>query len=190
MSNQLNFVFGLPPPSNSLSLPKKGPTSNTTFLHHIITSIKDLRQSYVLGPVSDDVTVIPRAISPPPTGGSIKSPSAPSCISTDSSALPPYEEIVRLLDIYFTNTGSMFPYLDESIVLGYLGNGQSAQWQKLSPVQLCLINTCMAFASVHGDPGSDREDKMQNASIYFQRAQSMLPEVVAKNASLDASKIP
>ncbi|KAJ6133792.1 hypothetical protein N7523_000114 [Penicillium sp. IBT 18751x] len=79
----------------------------------------------------------------------------------------------------------MFPYLHKTTILSYLGNARHARLEELQPVKRCLINTCLAFASVHGAQDHHRKDDMQNAREYFEAARMTLPEVMSNKPDVE-----
>lgn len=168
---------------NQISL---GPTSNATFLQHIITAVKGLQRvnnpQSSLESQSEWPSPNLAAKKPPPT--------VTSNISTDSSELPPYDKTIALLQRYFQFTGDMFPYLHKATILSYLGHGHQPRQEEFQPEERCLVNTCLAFASVHGAPDHTRKDNMRSARVYFEVARSTLPEILSKKPDVETSKFP
>ncbi|KAJ5819743.1 fungal-specific transcription factor domain-containing protein [Penicillium riverlandense] len=179
-------TFGFSDPVDGMGCMTFSGEDDAGYFGHIINAIKDFGQFQVPESTSEDVTVISRAHSPPSSSESVAFSICPSYASTDPFALPPTEDVFHLLDIYFSNTGDMFPYLDKTTVLSYIIKVEQGQSDRLQPAEVCLINICLAFASVHGRPETDGDGHMENANIYFQRARLMLPEIMSKNASLES----
>lgn len=186
-----HLIFG--PSSNCWLIMNRiplGPTSNATFLHHIISAVKDLQHVNSLQPSFEHAAPISQAEWPSPNAATKKPPKGTPDTTTNSFGLPPYETTVDLLKQYFQHTGDMFPYIHQATVLSYIGPSQDQQprLNELHPVQRCLISTCLAFASVHGSPGNDRESDMQNARGYFEVARSTLPEIMPGKADVETSE--
>lgn len=102
--------------------------------------------------------------------------------------MPSTKEVISLLELYFEITGDIFPYLDKATVLSYLAPDRKGNPVKLRGVEACIINTCLAFAIIHGQPEINKSPDMEIAHIYIQRAKAALPETLSQSPSLETSK--
>ncbi|RHZ43424.1 uncharacterized protein CDV56_101946 [Aspergillus thermomutatus] len=104
----------------------------------------------------------------------------------DPFMLPAPTEMQRLVKIFFTHTGHVFPYIRETMVLGYIASLQKSENNTLEPVKYCILNMCMAFAIIQGQLDPPSEDNLAFSYEYFQRARVMIPGIIAHMTSIES----
>ena len=132
-----------------------------------------------------DTSYISRPPSPPASHRDNSSlPSKPDAV--DCFVLPPEATILRLVDMFFSGTGLLFPYIYKKSVLDGLidirmgRNGVRRTW-------LCLLNIIMAFATcVTGTSEVRRENCTADTDDFLQRALQLLPNIALAPANLEA----
>lgn len=170
---------------NDISL---GPTSNATFIQHIVSTVKDLQRTNILQSSLENAEPISHSEWPSPITAAKQPPIVSPSITINSPGLPPYEKTMDLLQRYFQYTGDMFPYLHRTRILSYLGDDHHSRLENLQSVQRCLVGTCLAFSCIHGAPDGSRKEDMQRARRYFEAARSALPEIMSKKPDIETSK--
>jgi hypothetical protein len=101
--------------------------------------------------------------------------------------LPPHEEIMRLIDRFFANTGKLFPYVYKSDLLDALSRMTNGGFQNVERSQLCVLHLMMAFATTHGPSEVSIENRMAQGDIHFQRALGLIPSITLAAANLESS---
>ncbi|KAJ6133799.1 fungal-specific transcription factor domain-containing protein [Penicillium sp. IBT 18751x] len=165
-----------------------GPTSNAAFLDHVVKAYKHLQQERVPGGASENMEIKSGAESPPPVTQPALPIDCPLPQFKESSWPVPSGEKSRLLETFFADIGDMFPYLDKKTILSYISKVESGHAEKLQSIQVCLVNMCMAFASLQEGPISSENRHTVNPDVYFQRARRVLPDILSQKASLESSE--
>ena len=184
---------------DSLTQKFPGPTSNSTFFSDIRSGATQIEITLGLGDAqayepstSVALDYISRPPSPPmstPNEQQRFQPS-PDRQTTDLSELPPQETILKLINIFFAETGILFPYIYKKAILDGLAEIQPLPQQGgLRPSLSALLNTMMAFA-VSLSQGSDDANLVNTATadIFLRRALKLVPSFVVKQANLEICK--
>jgi hypothetical protein len=104
----------------------------------------------------------------------------------DCFFLPPEAKIIRLVDMFFSSTGMLFPYIYKKSVLDGLVEMRTRQCG-VRRTWLCLLNIIMAFATcITGAPEWGRENCAADADAFLQRALQLLPNIALTPANLEA----
>ncbi|KAL3470510.1 fungal-specific transcription factor domain-containing protein [Aspergillus californicus] len=167
-----------------------GPTSTSSFFKIIFEALKVAVADGSLRPGLTETTVvsspqmISRPVSPPRSQGTRHF--EPSQHMVDAFELPPRQETFSLMDIFFANTGRLFPYLYRPAILKSLTDMYQPGNRSPSAAQRCQINMILAFASVHSPWGLAPQEKLEQADIFFRRALAFMPPIRAKAASIES----
>ncbi|KIX97606.1 uncharacterized protein Z520_06384 [Fonsecaea multimorphosa CBS 102226] len=97
--------------------------------------------------------------------------------SVDIMVLPPENEVVRLVDLYFSRTGILFPYIHKQSILSGLADLKAAGVGGMRRSWLSLLNTMMAFGLTLALDSKRNEYGASKAEQCLQRALSLLPDV-------------
>ncbi|KAF2163620.1 hypothetical protein M409DRAFT_26227 [Zasmidium cellare ATCC 36951] len=122
-----------------------GPSSNVTFIRTVSTALDVVSNWKWRGPqpnIRDGEPLISRTPSPgPPIRG----------LSTDTPVDPlvlPHDRLTsRLLDEFFTTTGLLFPFVDETHLRQRFAEARSAGYSGMRISFLCLLNAIFATAA-------------------------------------------
>ncbi|OQV06994.1 Fungal specific transcription factor domain-containing protein isoform 2 [Cladophialophora immunda] len=169
-----------------------GPSSNIAFLRHVSRAVARLTHD-------------PEPWKPSPaehhsvgfTGGFINTSGPASPIPTPHDppleqvniyALPPDSVARELLNWYFSNTGLLFPYINEQSFMATFEQASKDKFKGVRRVWLALLNIVFAHAMVHArenttTPGSVESTAAKasaESEIYFRRASGLFNE---KNAN-------
>lgn len=109
-----------------------------------------------------------------------------SSLPTNTYTIPPHNEVLRLVDIFFENTGKLWPYLHKSSVVGYLETVRHAESQNSERAKLCVLNLVMAFGCTYTLSSEAATRKMGKGDVFFQRAVAILPDVHLAVGNLEA----
>lgn len=166
-----------------------GPTSNYAFFLQTMTAVNGFTKSRGLIPPSatgrgPEAMAISRPTSPLPRTG-CRFPSVTRPMSSPYT-LPPHEEIVELVDIFFSNAGKLFPYLHKKCVMRIVQDIRDAGYERLRRSSLCLINTVMALATVHGRTKTPTPNAVQVGNVFIERALASLPNGTCQSANLES----
>jgi hypothetical protein len=174
----------------------QGPTSNSAFFRHIAKALSDghtsgLQQarSVTTNQVSVD------HISRPPSPFTYRPESSYANGGHKGSnqvfTLPPQPEIVRLVDLFFGNTGILFPYIYKKRVFDNIATMNLTEPSEVRQSWLCLLNTIMAFATcITKIPNRRTMTDSTSASVFLQRALELLPNLMARPANLETRRSP
>jgi hypothetical protein len=104
------------------------------------------------------------------------------------AAFPEVHEILGYVEIFFSSTASLFPYLYKPTILQYLEHGQTSGFHSLLESQMCILNMIMALACVFGNLGSPIEDQIRKGNEFLNRALGLLPHWMTPSANLETGK--
>lgn len=94
--------------------------------------------------------------------------------SIDALALPSDTQATRLLDLYFNETGMLFPFIQQSYVtIGY-NHAKSRGFASMRKTFLCLLNAIFAMAA-HLD--EHPEASSNDAETFYQRGSIVLSQI-------------
>ncbi|WJG35924.1 transcriptional regulatory protein GAL4 [Fusarium oxysporum Fo47] len=91
--------------------------------------------------------------------------------STSPQMLPVESRAVYLIELYFSDTGTMFPFISEEQVLASYYACKDKQFSNIRHSLLCLFNAIFAFATyISAMPGEAITKCATEADIYYHRA--------------------
>ena len=164
-------------------MPSTGPSSNIAFtdqISHAVAAVFGATSNPAPKPSGADRSVlnISRPGSPPLN--------ASSRTAIDVCALPPEEEILLLVDLFFSDTGMLFPYIHKDSLLQTWTTAKRSNFRSIRRSWLCLLNMIMAFATCI----SARQDlpvqvSAANAEIFFNRAYALAGNMAFTSGSLE-----
>ncbi|KAF4979962.1 hypothetical protein FDECE_17968 [Fusarium decemcellulare] len=179
-----------------------GPTSNSAFLQVLLEAQACIfRQrgtaSSSLSSNNPNPTSLSRPSSPPTLAGVSTTPAdlstergSMSASSGNPYIIPPQHKILRLIDIFFENTGKFFPYLYKPDIIKFVTNMRRSGFKQVEGAQLCLLNLIMAFAVTHSTFSLPVSVKKERGDVFLERALALLPHVKATADSLEPSMFP
>ena len=173
---------------NQLSI-SVGPSSNTAFFRHIVNAMGTV--------MSAEVQNLPHIASWNASARTISRPASPSqhsieplsAIGTDECVLPPESEVFRLIDLYFSNTGMLFPYLHKESIVETYHEMKSSQFRNVRRSWLCILNVIMAFATcVSENLLESIVIRTTAAEVFFRRALALSRDITYVPANLERCK--
>lgn len=162
-----------------------GPTSSSSFFKNIIDATREIHSGA-------DARARRPPISKPPSPPPEASPDGQSTRSLAAGVvnpfyLPQHQEVVTLLEVFFTNTGRLFPYLYSSAIFDLNAVSRPIDPAKANRAYLCILNMVMAFASIHTPSRSTSiVNKLSQGNAYFRRALYMLGGMRPTDATLES----
>ncbi|KAH7356200.1 fungal-specific transcription factor domain-containing protein [Pyrenochaeta sp. MPI-SDFR-AT-0127] len=159
-----------------------GPTSNTAFLQQIVST-----QNVCLGPkknIPSDLLDFNAAASfgfsrpaSPPNRPPSRQILTVNQLRLDSCGLPPQQEILGLIDVFFENTGRFFPYLYKPHLLSNLAAMRSNRFQGIERSQICVLYLVLAFATSHCPSGTPALIQQERGDVYLRMALALIPDI-------------
>jgi len=169
-----------------------GPSSNIAFTRHIVRAITaTVNNQPVTGtPSSHGGTILDSHIlhvSRPATPVGRKIDMADENGDPQSLfILPPEDETFALIRSYFTATGVLFPYIDETAFMVTYEELRSTGFRKARRSWLALLNIILAMgtsASYHA--GLNAEERNAKADVFFSRAMALSAKQIRHGTSLE-----
>ena len=160
-----------------------GPSSNKAFIDQISNAV-----AAVFGATSNPApkpSRVDRSIL------EISRPASPPLNTTsrnkiDVCALPSEEEVLHLVDLFFSDTGMLFPYIHKDGLLQTWATAKSNSFRSIRRSWLCLLNMIMAFATcVSASHDLPVEVSAANAEVYFMRAYALAGNMAFTSGSLE-----
>ena len=103
-------------------------------------------------------------------------------------ALPPRHRVLALLDSYFTNGHTLYPYLHRrSITEAYMKAAHKG-FKGVRPTWLALLNMIFAIALQTAQASTSSADQSESAA-FFQRAKRLSADSILSNNSLEAMQL-
>ncbi|GIZ46982.1 hypothetical protein CKM354_001008400 [Cercospora kikuchii] len=162
-----------------------GPSSNVVFIRELSTAISARLRSMRSAAGrsgSEEHSLLARAASPQPrdrtTSGTLPG-------AADIRILPSEKHVMRLIELFFNDTGLLFPFVCKQQVLQAYNAAKVAGFSGVSRPLLCLLNVIFAFAtyiSIH--PGSASKADANDAEVFFQRARQLVHDHQLQSPSL------
>jgi hypothetical protein len=116
----------------------------------------------------------------------------PSAYSTSESyhinplALPSEAQTSRLLELYFNETGLLFPFIQKSYVLATYNSAKAKNLHGMRKSFLCLLHSILAMsAHIDDDPDANPND----AETFYQRALALQSRIDLKMANVETGKV-
>lgn len=107
-------------------------------------------------------------------------------IGAEPFILPPEGETLQLIDIFFSTTGVLFPYIDKDSFL--------TTYHRLNPTNittarrswLSLLNMLLAMSTSAGHTNTlTASERATKSDVYFRRALKLLKTQIRRGASLE-----
>jgi hypothetical protein len=186
------FGMGTPCAIQLVLISSSGPSSNIAFLRHVAYAVAHRGNSN--GPWTPPIS----SSAPALNGGfvSISRPVTPSAPHRSLSlttapklnlfALPPESETIALINLYFSDTGRLFPYVHKETFLETHKEMRKQNLTKIKRNWLGLLNMILAIAtSTHVDPACRAEERMSKSDVFYQRALGLCQKRIMRGASLE-----
>ena len=166
-----------------------GPSSNIAFLRGLSAAttytLKDIEGQNSLTDQTNTRPLISRLPSPANT------PSTMSVIDHISAGealvLPPEPHAVHLIELFFNETGMLFPFIQQGYVVSSYNYAAARGFTGIRRSFLCLLNAIFAMATHLDDspgPGStDAETFYQRANLLFEQIELRMHNVETGTAS-------
>lgn len=101
-------------------------------------------------------------------------------------ALPSESQTSRLLELYFNETGLLFPFIQKNYVLATYNSAKAKNLQGMRKSFLCLLHSILAMAAhIDDDPGASPND----AETFYQRALALQSRIDLKMANVETGKL-
>lgn len=113
----------------------------------------------------------------------MQTPSVNSAIDhqrVDPLAIPPEAEATRLIDVYFSETGLLFPFIQENYFRASYNDAKSKRFIGVRRSYLCLLQSMLAMAAHIDDTRG-----LQEAEKYYRRAFALQIRSDPKLANLE-----
>lgn len=179
-----------PPSCSRSSLPVSGgPSSNISFLR--IVSRATSAALRTVGPSHRLNQSIPEEsiarLQSPIASTAPSTPDSPASISPQ--VLPVESRAVCLIKLYFSDTGTMFPFVSEKQVLASYYASKDKQFSGLRHSLLCLFNAIFAFATyISAKPEQAITKCATEADVFFNRALALRSSGARQSNDLEESK--
>lgn len=109
--------------------------------------------------------------------------------SVNIYALPPEQEALDLFQQYFSNTGSLFPFIHEESFLETYEAMKRTKFTKVRRTWLGLFNILLAFGmSTSRTCELTAERRAEVSEVYYQRAVGLCDTQVWRGTSLELGK--
>jgi hypothetical protein len=104
--------------------------------------------------------------------------------------LPAPEDTMKLINVFFINTATLFPYLHrESFLSAYTAVGDN-NWTKVRRTWLGLLNMVLALAtSAVVDSRVPAPNRMAASNVFYRRAVDLCRERMMRGATLEIGAI-
>ena len=154
-------------PSTNLQV---GPSSNIAFLRHLseatAATFKNIEGESLTSDVRAAQTLVSRVPSP------INTPSTTGPgekHQPNALALPTEPHTSRLIELFFNETGLLFPFIQKDYVISTYNHARSRGMTGIRKTFLCLVHSILAMAAhIDGDAKTNAE-----AETYYQRAHTI-----------------
>jgi hypothetical protein len=132
--------------------------------------------------------LVSRAASPTITADD-PTPRPRSSRSANIRAIPSETRAVHLIKLFFSDTGTMFPYMHEQAILDSYYNAKEHRFAAVSRSWLCLLNVIFAFATyITAHPEQSTEKNAAESEVFIDRAQALSSEIQMKHATIETGK--
>jgi hypothetical protein len=101
-------------------------------------------------------------------------------------ALPSESQTSRLLELYFNETGLLFPFIQKNYVLSTYNSAKAKNFHGMRRSFLCLLHSILAM-SAHID--DNPETSPNDAETFYQRALALQSRIDLKLANVETGKV-
>ena len=159
-----------------------GPSSNSAFFGHVARALASCTHTNTQREASSrDLTAnLSRPVSPPLPS------TRPKPKAMHPYILPSRAEILRLVDLFFANTGQFFPYIHKKTIVNMVEELDVVRCTGIRKSWLCLLNAILAIGtSLDVDNGRPIRSRESESDIFLQRALTLSPWTISKTANLE-----
>ncbi|KAG2414300.1 hypothetical protein HFD88_003491 [Aspergillus terreus] len=167
-----------------------GPSSNVAFLRHLTRGI--INSGKVHGTLSTSASDTgacdggfvnaSRPPSPPGKHGSRQFKRDRESIFT----LPPHQEMLNLINTYFSDTGLLFPYIYPPTFLETYHQMVRENFKKVRRTWLGLLNMILAMATITRAPGNaDADTRISESDVFYQRGLALCGSEILRGTTLE-----
>lgn len=162
-----------------------GPSSNSAFFGHITRILASGTASSSRG--RENPRYLAANLSRPP------SPQLPSnrrmTEPTNPYILPPREEILELVEVFFSLSGIFFPFIHKRKIIGMIEELDVVRFTGVRKSWLCLLNAILAIGtSLKSEKGKPPRFREAESDVFFQRALILSPWTISNTANLETCK--
>ncbi|EUC39529.1 hypothetical protein COCMIDRAFT_111318, partial [Bipolaris oryzae ATCC 44560] len=171
-----------------------GPSSNISFTRRIVTlTTAILKKAASMGsPISpEEYTItshIPRISRPPSPIPILTGHVDAASIGKEPFILPPEQDTLHLIELYFSSTGTLFPYIDKEDFLQTYRQLVSTNIASVRRSWLGLLNVVLAMAT-NANTGHDvtlsAQERTSKSNIYFRRASALCDRQIRHGTSVE-----
>lgn len=160
-----------------------GPSSNIAFLRHLSTAtsstLRELENNLLSQDQQGTQPLVSRVASPINTPSTC---SASERFFTNPLVLPSETQTSRLLELYFNETGLLFPFIQKNYVLSTYNSAKAKSLYGMRKSFLCLLHSILAMAAHIDD---NRETSPNDAETFYQRALALQSRIDLKMANVE-----
>jgi Fungal specific transcription factor domain len=170
-----------------------GPSSNIAFIGHVTRALassanvtatfsKDFRRTASTFESSSRVNTGRNSPAPSASGEFDVRPG-----SVNIYVLPPQKRVLHYINLYFSNTNILFPYLHQPSFQDAYDEALKGGFSKVRRTWLALLNLVMAMGSrASTEPDVTAEEKYRTAEVFYQRGFGLCDGHFLRLASLDS----
>ncbi|KAF9887006.1 hypothetical protein FE257_010622 [Aspergillus nanangensis] len=167
-----------------------GPSSNVAFLRHLTRGIINS------GKLQSNLS-IPNLEAGACEGGFVNASRPPSPPSKRGSrpfkrsrenifALPPQNEMLKLVHTFFSDTGLLFPYIYPSTFLETYDQMVQESFTRVRRTWLGLLNMILAMSTITRAPGNTEADsRIAESDIFYQRGLGLCGGEILRGTTLE-----
>ncbi|KAJ5949651.1 hypothetical protein N7454_001235 [Penicillium verhagenii] len=142
-----------------------GPSSNIAFLRHLSGAVA--QQGYLLSPGAGAGDTEGGFISVSKPHSAIRQPAQEK---VNVFALPPHSETLALVNLYFSNTGLLYPYIYPSTFLATYHRMARENFANVRKTWLGLLNMILAMATITAESeGASADTRIAESDVFYQR---------------------
>ncbi|KAK0390165.1 hypothetical protein NLU13_3737 [Sarocladium strictum] len=165
-----------------------GGSSNINFTRLLLKTVNQVRQNARQGPHGLDKTgeLNERNMAKASTSYANTVAASPDTRSGSMTALPSSQEMDRMLDVYFSTAGVVFPFIHEDSFRKMYAECNASGWTRVRRTWLGTLNIIFAMAS-----NFDRESipsarqRQERSTVFFKRAIELCGELAKQVISLE-----
>ena len=106
----------------------------------------------------------------------------------DPYILPPRHRVMRLFDLYFSNTHTLYPYLHRPSIQQAYNETAATGFKRVRPSWLALLNLVFALA-VQTSNDTNSTSERAEAALFFQRAKRVFSQNILSTNSLESMQV-
>jgi hypothetical protein len=109
--------------------------------------------------------------------------------STEPFILPPETETMQMIEIYFSTTGELFPYIDKEAFLQQYDQLASSNIRTVRRSWLGLLNMILAMSTrASYDSASSAIERTAMSDIFFRRTMALCEKQIRHGTSLEVGE--